>query len=109
MVAEEIDADYTPVVVAVAVIAAAGEVDYHTGKSADEFADAADVEDNLLFAKHLPETESACKLQQAVDLAAAIEVDVAAEIHCCSQEQEHIAAYYTVDAAVEEVEESEHY
>ena len=108
MVAEEIDADYTPVVVAVAVIAAAGEVDYHTGKSADEFADAADVEDNLLFAKHLPETESACKLQQAVDLAA-IEVDVAAEIHCCSQEQEHIAAYYTVDAAVEEVEESEHY
>ena len=106
MVAEEIDADYTPVVVA--VIAAAGEVDYHTpGKSADEFADAADVEDNLLFAKHLPETESACKLQQAVDLAA-IEVDVAAEIHCCSQEQEHIAAY-TVDAAVEEVEESEHY
>lgn len=107
MVAEEIDADYTPVVVA--VIAAAGEVDYHTGKSADEFADAADVEDNLLFAKHLPETESACKLQQAVDLAA-IEVDVAAEIHCCSQEQEHIAAYYTVDAAaVEEVEESEHY
>ena len=107
MVAEEIDADYTPVVVA--VIAAAGEVDYHTpGKSADEFADAADVEDSLLFAKHLPETESACKLQQAVDLAA-IEVDVAAEIHCCSQEQEHIAAYYTVDAAVEEVEESEHY
>jgi len=106
LVAEEIDADYTPVVVA--VIAAAGEVDYHTGKSADEFADAADVEDNLLFVKHLPETESACKLQQAVDLAA-IEVDVAAEIHCCSQEQEHIAAYYTVDAAVEEVEESEHY
>jgi len=107
LVAEEIDADYTPVVVA--VIAAAGEVDYHTpGKSADEFADAADVEDNLLFAKHLPETESACKLLQAVDLAAAIEVDVAAEIHCCSQEQEHIAAY-TVDAAVEEVEESEHY
>ena len=104
MAAEEIDADYTPVVV---VIVAAGEVDYHTpGKSADEFADAA-VEDNLLFAEHLPE-KSAYKLQAVVDLAA-IEVDVAAaEIHCCSQEQEHIAAY-TVDAAVEEVEESEHY
>jgi hypothetical protein len=85
LVAEEIDFDTSSVVAA--AFAAEEEGYYHTPRE-QSVALAAAAVDNSLRREHPPD-ELVCKLH-AVGLAAG-EADVAAEIHCCSKQQEHSA------------------